>query len=139
MGGCKFNPAWKSEFPWCKVEGNSSQYYCILCLKASSCDKGRSELSRYKKGDKHKKEKDSPNVKSGVFSAPPSIVSAFKRSEEYANTQRKSKDDALKAEFMLWNLIATHNIPLRFYDCVAELLPKIITDSEIVKYSPSQH
>ena len=45
----------------------------------------------------------------------------------------KVKDAARIAEAKLSNLIATHNIPLGLYDCLAELLPQIITDSEIVK------
>ena len=135
MGGCKYNPVWNREFPWAKpVEGHSSQYYCVLCLKASSCEKGRSELVRHDKGEKHKKRvQDNTSASSGSYLAPSTIVNALKKSEELASNQRKSKDDAHKAEVMLSNLIATHNLPLHFYDCFAELLPKIITDSNIVK------
>ena len=45
----------------------------------------------------------------------------------------KVKNAARIAKAKLSNLIATHNVPLGLYDYLAELLPQIITDSEIVK------
>ena len=62
-----------------------------------------------------------------------SIEAGLRTSEAMAVKQRRIKDQARVAEAKLTTLNATHDMPLNLMDCLAELFPKIITDSEIVK------
>ena len=137
MGKCKFNPAWRAPHPWAEpVSGDPNKYFCRLCVKSYSCEKGKSELVRHEGGEKHVKLandlKFSENLKVGQKQF--SIEAAFKKAESVGHEQRKLKDAALVAEAKFSNLMATHNIPGSFFDCFAVLLPQVITDSEIVKH-----
>ena len=69
----------------------------------------------------------------GGLSKQGTMEAALRKAEAAAVQQRKVKDQARVAEAALATLIATHDLPLRTVDCLAELLPKIITDSEVVK------
>ena len=66
-------------------------------------------------------------------------MESFKKAEAKTSELRKVKDAALKAEAMISNLIATHNLPYSVVDCLAELLPKIIPDSQIIKQMSLHH
>jgi hypothetical protein len=136
MGGCKWNPLWAAEFPWAKpCPSDPTKIGCTVCQVQFSCDKGRGDVKRHGLGVKHvTKEKNLAADKlKGVLTKNDSIQDSFKKHEKAAKEQRKSKDQALRAEAALCSLIATHNLPLAMMDCLAVLLPKIITDSEIVK------
>ena len=76
--------------------------------------------------------KKASEVEKGVKTI--SITESLKKAEAKNVEVRKTKDAALKAEAMLSNLGATHNLPSSVFNCLAELLPKIITDSDIVKH-----
>ena len=54
------------------------------------------------------------------------IHESMKNAASKLSEERKVKDAALKAEAALSNLMATHNLPMPMFDCLAELLPKII-------------
>ena len=66
-------------------------------------------------------------------------MESFKKAEAKTSELRKVKDTALKAEAMISNLIATHNLPYSVVDCLAELLPKIIPDLQIIKQMSLHH
>ena len=60
--------------------------------------------------------------------------SFIQKAETLAPRQKKVKDQALIAEAAISTLVRTLNLlPLRTVDCLAELLPKIFPDYEIVK------
>ena len=134
MGRCKWKPNWKKDYPWAfPVAGKPYRVFCISCDSDFSCDRGTNELNRHQTNSKHIND-DSRKVSAaekGLRSI--SISESLKKAESKNVEVRKIKDLALKAEAKLSNLIATHNIPASVVNCLAELLPKIITDSEIVK------
>ena len=134
MSGCKWRPQWQQDYPWAaQVEGKSNRVFCTSCHSDFNCDRGIYELKRHEKNSKHAKNeaKKASEVEKGVKTI--SITESLKKAEAKNVEVRKTKDAALKAEAMLSNLGATHNLPSSVFDCLAELLPKIITDSEIVK------
>ena len=137
MGGCKWNPAWAKTFPWAKpVEGKPGRVFCSLCASNFSCDKGKSVLTYHDKQPKHSNlalNAAQEQAQPGAVLKQQSIEAGLRTSEAAAVKQRKIKDQARVAEAKLATLIATHDMPLKLMDCLAELLPKIITDSEIVK------
>ena len=67
------------------------------------------------------------------------IHESLKNAESKLSQERKVKDAALKAEAALSNLMATHSLPLPVFDCLVELLPKIIPDSKITKQMTLHH
>ena len=136
MGGCKWQPAWAVTYPWAQaVPGKPGRVFCKLCLGDFSCVNGKYTLKLHGEGDKHgEREKKAAKEKSaGTAVIQGQIEGALQKAEAAAVKQRRVKDQALKAEAALATLIGTHNMPLGTVDCLAELLPKIFTDSEIVK------
>ena len=100
------------------MEGNPSQVICTACDKQLSCDHGAYDLKKHEKRQPHidnvgKKNEAEKTVRSQ------SIKESFKKAEDKTSAQRKVKDAALKAEVVLSNLIATHNIPFSVVDCLA--------------------
>ena len=100
------------------MEGNPSQVTCTACDKQLSCDHGAYDLKKHENRQPHvdnvgKKNEAEKTVRSQ------SIKESFKKAEDKTSAQRKVKDAALKAEVVLSNLIATHNIPFSVVDCLA--------------------
>ena len=138
MGGCKWDPAWANPFPWAQpLPGKPGRVFCSLCGTDFSCDKGVFSVKQHEGGNKHdaraKKAALEQSNKKGGPSKQGTMESAVRKAEAAAVKQRRIKDQARVAEAKIATLIATHDLPLRTVDCLAELLPKIITDSEIVK------
>ena len=132
MPGCKFKDTWTEIYLWAsRVKGDNTRVLCTICHK------GVHNLERHQKGDKHvdnvKKKAFATNPVTGARLKVNTIQEALKKSEARAVEERKTKDDALRAEAALSRLIATHNLPLRTIDCLAVLLPQIFHDSEIAK------
>ena len=140
MGGCKWKEAWRGQFPWIKpVVGKPNKVRCSDCEKDLSCDKGVYDLKKHAKnvlhtGNAEKKKKDAED---GVRVQ--TIQESMKNAESKLSEERKIKDAALKAEAALSNLMAIHNLPMPVFDCLAELLPKIIPDSKIIKQMKLHH
>ena len=136
MGGCKWNPVWASQFSWAQsLPGKPGRVFCSLCGSDFSCDKGTADVRRHDGGDRHKDRAKNAALeqKKGGPSKQGTMEASVRRAEATAVKQRRVKDKARIAEASLSTLVATHDLPLRTLDCLAELLPKIITDSEIVK------
>ena len=134
MGRCKWKPNWKKDYLWAfPVAGKPYRVFCISCDSDFSCDRGTNELNRHQINSKHINNalRKVSAAEKGMRSI--SISESLKKAESKNVEVRKIKDLALKAEAKLSNLIATHNIPASVVNCLAELLPKIITDSDIVK------
>ena len=135
MSGCKWRPQWKQDYTWAApVAGKNNRVFCTSCHSDFNCDRGIYELKRHEKNAKHvnNESKKASEVEKGVKTI--SITESLKKAEAKNVEVRKTKDAALKAEAMLSNLGATHNLPSSVFNCLAELLPKIITDSDIVKH-----
>ena len=112
------------------MEGKPSKVTCTACHKELSCDHGAYNLKKHEKRQPHidsleKKDKAETIVRSQ------SIKESFKKVK--VSEQRNVKDAAFKAEVVVSNLIATHNIPYSLVDCLAEILPQIIPESDIIK------
>ena len=111
---------------------------CTACDKQLSCDHGAYDLKKHEKRQPHvdnvgKKNEAEKTVRSQL------MKESFKKAEDKTSAQRKVKDAALKAEVVLSNQIATHNIPFSVVDCLAEVLPKIFPDSDIIKQMSLHH
>ena len=140
MGACKWNQEWQKDFPWSgPVAGKPSRVFCTACKADFSCLKGVFELKRHQTNPKHtdNEAKRVSDAEKGIRSI--SIIESMKKAEAKNVEVRKAKDGALIAEAKLSNLIATHNLPASVLNCLAELLPKIIPDSEIVKQMSLHH
>ena len=138
MGGVKFKEEWTKTYKWAgRVIGDDKRVVCNICGSDFSCDKGADKLKRHDTCEKHidnvKKVGSVKNLVTGTSQKNPSIVEALKKAEGKIVQQRKTKDEALKAEAALSRLVATHNLSLPTIDCLAELLPKIFHDSDIAK------
>jgi hypothetical protein len=132
--GCKWKEAWRGQFSWIKpVAGNPSKVSCSACEKELSCEKGVNDLKKHDKNVMHtgNVERKKGDAKNGVKVQ--TIQESMKNAASKLSEERKVKDAALKAEAALSNLMATHNLPMPMFDCLAELLPKIIPDSKIIK------
>ena len=110
MPGCRWKEAWRSEFLWiAPVEGKPDKVTCTACDKELSCDHGAYDLKKHENRGPHianvgKKKDAEITVRSQ------SIMESFKKAEAKTSELRKVKDAALKAEVMISNLIATHNL-----------------------------
>ena len=140
MPGCKWKPEWQKQFSWAgPVKGKASRVSCSLCLSDLSCDHGIAELKRHEKNSKHSNNVAKRKAEEVRGTRNLLITESLKKAETVSSELKKSKDAALIAEASLSNLIATHNVPRGLIDCLAELLPKIITDSQIVKQMSLHH
>lgn len=134
MSGCKWRPQWKDDYPWAApVAGKNNRVFCTSCHTDFNSDRGSYELKRHEKNTKHVTNDSKKNSEAEKSTRTISITESLKKAKAKNVEVRKTKDAALKAEAMLSNLGATHNLPSSVFNCLAELLPKIITDSEIVK------
>ena len=111
------------------MAGNPSRVSCRACEKELSCEKGVNDLKKHDKNVMHtgNVERKKVDAKNGVKVQ--TIQESMKNAASKLSEERKVKDAALKAEAALSNLMATHNLPMPMFDCLAELLPKIIPDS----------
>ena len=132
MSGWK--PQWTKDYPWAApVPGKKNRVFCTTCHSDFNCDRGIYELNRHGTNTKHMNNESKKASDGDKGARTISITESMKKAEAKSVEVRKTKDSALKAEAMLSNLAATHNLPSSVFDCLAELLPKIITDSDIVK------
>ena len=115
------------------VAGDKHKVHCNVCHSEFTCDRGEREVKRHGTGLRHQDNLRKASSVSGEKWPENTIVSALKKAENKAVEKQKVKDYALIAEACISSLIATHNAPLPLIDCLAELLPKIIHDSEIIK------
>ena len=110
MPGCRWKEAWRSEFLWIvPVEGKPDKVTSTACEKELSCEHGPYDLKKHENRGSHianvgKKKDAEITVRSQ------SIMESFKKAEAKTSELRKVKDAALKAEVMISNLIATHNL-----------------------------
>ena len=140
MPGCKWNPEWQRKYSWaCPVKGNPQRAFCSVCDSDFSCDHGSAELKRHDGNIKHKNNVERRKVVDAAGTRSISITESFKKAEAISSEQKKIKDAALIAEASISNLIATHNVPRSLINCLAELLPVIIPDSQIVKQMSLHH
>ena len=137
MGKCYFNETWERKFPWVtSVKGNIHRAWCKFCLAEFGCEKGERELTRHSQGKKHQEfvHKRSTSDKTGQEKKSQSTIeSAIKRSQEVVKEQNTLKNAVVKAETMLTQSVANHNLPTSYLNCLAELVPLIFPDSNIAK------
>jgi hypothetical protein len=110
-----------------------------VCQSNFCCGHGVTELKWHDKNAKHNKNMENKKNEEAKGLKNVSITESFKKAEAKSCEQRKTKDAALKAEASISNLIATHNVSTGLIDCLAELLPKIFPDSQIVKQMSLHH
>ena len=139
-GGCKWKEQWKTDFPWSgPVAGKPHRVLCRACESEFSCEKGAYEMKRHQSNPKHTNNESNKAKEADKGIRSISIAESLKKAETKNAELRKTKDAALIAEAKLSNLMATHNVPSSVIDCLAELLPTIITDSKIVKQMNLHH
>ena len=105
---------------WAEQVGQG-KFRCKWCLtKSLSFDSGRKELVKHSTTAKHKENRN-------VVNSQQTVKDLFK--------QDKVDDNSLKAadlEIALSMLLARHDIPFTFADCLLTILKKYVTDSEIL-------
>ena len=140
MPGCKWKPEWQRKYSWAlPVKGNPQRVFCSVCNSDFCCNHGSAELKRHEENSKHKNNLERRKVVDAAGTRSLSITDSFKKAEAISSEQKKIKDAALIAEASISNLIATHNVPRSLINCLAEILPVIIPDSQIVKQMSLHH
>ena len=113
---------------------------CLLCPpkigeshRTFSIAEGFSAISQHSKTSSHKKlfMQSTEDPKRTTPARQLSIKQAVKNQEEISEADRKRSHQLLISQLLWSNSVHYHGLPSAFFDCIAELFPRMFPDSKL--------